>query len=49
MPTVIAIIKTFFILFAISNPFAAGIIKKVVISRLPEVLIPIDMAAPIVR
>jgi hypothetical protein len=32
-----------------SNPFAAGIIKNDVISRLPAVRIPMEIAAPIVR
>lgn len=45
----IAIIKTLFILFEISNPFIAGIIKNDVISKFPAVRIPIEIAAPIVR
>jgi len=44
-----AIIKTVFILFEMSNPFTAGIIKNDVISRFPAVRIPIEIAAPIVR
>ena len=44
-----AIIKTVLILFEISNPFAAGIIKNDVISRFPAVRIPMEIAAPIVR
>ncbi|MDP6433467.1 MAG: hypothetical protein QGI15_04010 [Candidatus Scalindua sp.] len=49
MLTDIAIIKTVLILFEMSNPFAAGIIKNDVISRLPAVRIPMEIAAPIVR
>jgi hypothetical protein len=49
MLTDIAIIKTVLILFEMSNPFAAGIIKNDVISRFPAVRIPMEIAAPIVR
>jgi hypothetical protein len=41
--------KTVLILFEMSNPFAAGIIKNDVISRFPAVRIPMEIAAPIVR